>query len=467
MVTRTTIEAVHAAGESGERRRLRVLMIAHDFSPTEGSECAVGWNFAIQMSRHFEMTVVCADGPQWKPGGFQSDFDQYLALHGAVSGLNVVFVPQPRFGRALIRLNKLLSGMPDAVGIRILYVLALRAWQRRVTQAVNTEFIHKIDIVHHLTPVAYWGCAPLWKFSKPSCWGPMSGLGGTPLRFARWLGWRAIVAELARNGFNAVQIHLFRRLRKALNAANVVWAVAECDAEVVRSISGQSPRLMLDVSTPPGLPSRIRSYDGSRPLALCWAGAHFNRKALPILLHAMASSSQRERIRLVVLSGGQLTNRWKELAISLGLGEQIKWTGYLPTRQQALEEMSKADIFVHTSVREATSSVIIESFAMGLPVISHDAFGMSVALDDRCGLKVPFIGPKESVAGFRSAIERFIFEPELVQKLSEGALKRAAELTWEAKVEEISEAYRECVEGAQATLSGPGRLLQRTDGSGR
>lgn len=463
---RTAIETVPPAGEQCERRRLQVLLIAHEFSPAEGSECFIGWNFAVQMSRHHETTVVCADGPQWNPGRFQSDFDQYLASHGPVPGLNVVFVPQPRLGRALIRVNKRLSGMPDAVGIRILYVLALRAWQRRVAQMVNSQFMHKTDVVHHLTPIAYWACTPLWKFPKPSFWGPMSGLGGTPLRFARWLGWRMVVTELARSSFNALQVHLSRRLRKALNTASVVWTVAECDAEIVRSISGRRPRSMVEVSTPPGLPSRIRSYDGSKPLSLCWSGAHFNRKALPILLYALASSSQLERIRLVVLSGGQLTSRWKELAMSLGLGEQIRWTGYLP-RAQAMEEMSKADVFVHTSVREATSSVIIESFAMGLPVISHDAFGMSVALDDRCGIKVPFIGPKESVAGFRSAIERFIFEPGLVQKLSEGALERSAELTWEAKVEEISEAYRECVEAAQAARSGPGRLLQRTDAGGR
>jgi hypothetical protein len=129
------------------------------------------------MSRHHETTVVCADGPQWNPGRFQSDFDQYLASHGPVPGLNVVFVPQPRLGRALIRVNKRLSGMPDAVGIRILYVLALRAWQRRVAQMVNSQFMHKTDVVHHLTPIAYWACTPLWKFPKPSFWGPMSGLG--------------------------------------------------------------------------------------------------------------------------------------------------------------------------------------------------------------------------------------------------------------------------------------------------
>jgi glycosyltransferase involved in cell wall biosynthesis len=265
-----------------------------------------------------------------------------------------------------------------------------------------------------------------------------------------------VVAELARKGFNAAQVHLFRRLRKNLNAASIVWTAVEYDAETVRGISGRSPRSMLEVSTPPGITSRIRSYDGSRPLTLCWSGAHFNRKALPILLHALASSSQRERISLVVLSAGQLTGRWMELAARLGLGEQIRWTGYLP-RVQALEEMNKADVFVHTSVREGAPSVIVESFAMGLPVISHDAFGMSVALNDRCGIKVPFIGPKESIAGFRNAIERFIFEPELVQKLSEGALQRAAELTWEAKVVEISDAYRESVE---ATMAGRGAVVQ-------
>jgi glycosyltransferase involved in cell wall biosynthesis len=51
--------------------------------------------------------------------------------------------------------------------------------------------------------------------------------------------------------------------------------------------------------------------------------------------------------------------------------------------------------------------------------------------------------PKTSVVGFREAILRLWNEPGLLEKLSEGALARARELSWENKVEQVAAAYNE------------------------
>jgi glycosyltransferase involved in cell wall biosynthesis len=66
---------------------------------------------------------------------------------------------------------------------------------------------------------------------------------------------------------------------------------------------------------------------------------------------------------------------------------------------------------------------------------------MAVAVDDTCGIKIPLVDPERSIRGFRDALERFLLHPELVEQLSRGALRRAAEMSWDAKVREIAEAY--------------------------
>lgn len=81
--------------------------------------------------------------------------------------------------------------------------------------------------------------------------------------------------------------------------------------------------------------------------------------------------------------------------------------------------------------------------ALGMPVICHDACGMGVAVDESSGLKVEMRDPKTSVAGFREAILRLWNEPGLLEKLSEGALARARELSWDNKVKQVADAYRE------------------------
>ncbi len=85
--------------------------------------------------------------------------------------------------------------------------------------------------------------------------------------------------------------------------------------------------------------------------------------------------------------------------------------------------------------------VVLEALGWGLPVICHDACGMAVAVDTDCGIKVQFESPARSIEGFRDAIERIFRKPGEVERLSKGALQRAAKLSWDAKAFEMAETY--------------------------
>jgi glycosyltransferase involved in cell wall biosynthesis len=66
---------------------------------------------------------------------------------------------------------------------------------------------------------------------------------------------------------------------------------------------------------------------------------------------------------------------------------------------------------------------------------------MGIVVDETCGIKVPLQSPAVTVEGFRLALNRFLDEPSLVGELSAGALRRAVELSWDSKIQNISEAY--------------------------
>ena len=103
--------------------------------------------------------------------------------------------------------------------------------------------------------------------------------------------------------------------------------------------------------------------------------------------------------------------------------------------------MGKADFFVHTSIREATSSVIPEALSMGLPVICHDAYGMGIAINDSCGIKIPLVSPERSIACFRSAIEQLVRDRVLLSNLRRGAFRRVSEINWDNMARTISVDY--------------------------
>jgi glycosyltransferase involved in cell wall biosynthesis len=77
-----------------------------------------------------------------------------------------------------------------------------------------------------------------------------------------------------------------------------------------------------------------------------------------------------------------------------------------------------------------------------MPVICHDACGMGIAVNESCGIKIPMCDPATSIEGFKNAIERFSVEPDLLEQLSLGALRRASELSWESHIDRICDSYR-------------------------
>ena len=101
--------------------------------------------------------------------------------------------------------------------------------------------------------------------------------------------------------------------------------------------------------------------------------------------------------------------------------------------------MAKRFQLPHTTLK--IDCLILFSLASGLPIVCHDAFGMSHAITENCGLKVKFSNKEESVAGFKRSLETFLDDPSLVNKLSQGAHKRAEELSWNRIIQRISNDY--------------------------
>jgi glycosyltransferase involved in cell wall biosynthesis len=278
-------------------------------------------------------------------------------------------------------------------------------------------------------------------------WGPISGVGGYSPPFARWLGAKALVFEISRAAFNSLKIRVSVSLRRAVQQAAVVLAVGPEEVQMVERLGGREVLSMLETAAPSTAGGVRRSYDGSSKLRLCWTANHIDRKALPLLLHALAASRLRGRVELHVLGSGARTSAWKKLAQRLGL-EDIVWHGQL-SHAAALSAMHRADACVHTSIREGTPHAVLEAMAQGLPIVCHDIAGMSVAVTDECGIKVPLRDPAASVAAFREAIERLIESPGLLERLSAGALERASQLTWDATAAEIAAVHERCARRAK------------------
>jgi len=419
-------------------KRLRVLISSHEFSPYQGSECAVGWNIATRLAAYHDVTVLCADGPAGHRDAYRNAVSHYFDTHGRIPGLNVVFVTQPGTTIRLARANRLAMQTTGGIGWQVLYYIGLDAWHKAAFDVARRLGLSSFDVVHQLTPISFRRPGFFFKSGRPFFWGPVGGMSHVPVALARSGGWKSHVFEKLRS-LSIEKDSQSQRLREVVSSAARIWAVTGEECRIMNEISPGKAVTMIDAAPPSHLKGYVRTFVGDKPLRLCFSGEHMVHKALPLLLHALAQLPKREAVHLTVLGDGPERRKWMTLASVLGL-RNISWEGRL-SYEDALQAMGKCDVLVHPSFREATSMVILEALGLGMPVICHDAYGMKIAVNETCGITVPFENASRSVVGFRDAIVSLLDKPESVGQLSEGALRRAVALSWDVKAQEIATAY--------------------------
>jgi D-inositol-3-phosphate glycosyltransferase len=101
------------------------------------------------------------------------------------------------------------------------------------------------------------------------------------------------------------------------------------------------------------------------------------------------------------------------------------------------------DAVIVPSHTESFGLVALEAMATGVPVVASRVGGLPyVVVDGESGFLVPGHDP----AHYAAALESILFDPVRAAELSAGAVRRAAEFSWEATVDRLLELYRGMVE---------------------
>ena len=280
----------------------------------------------------------------------------------------------------------------------------------------------------------------MWKLDIPFFWGPTGGTSVLPKKFNKMLSGRYRLLEGMRTASNHFQFRFASRIHKANKKASVIYTFSNDDARKFGKRASGQVKIMLDVGTYKINGNSMHVVPESPLLKGVWCGQLSERKAPSILLKALAQDElTRERVEFQLIGSGPLEHTMLKQVKDLGL-KNVRWVKNV-AHDDIFKMMGEADFFVHTSLREATSSVIPEAISMGLPVICHDADGMSIAINEKCGIKIPLTSPENSIHDFHEAIKRLIVDDRLLSELRKGARERAPELSWDKMAETIATDY--------------------------
>jgi glycosyltransferase involved in cell wall biosynthesis len=300
-----------------------------------------------------------------------------------------------------------------------------------------------IDVVHHFNHLSFRQPGYLWKLNKPFVWGPTSGVSLLPFPYLIKLPPVILFTNLLRNLINITQSKLSINLNRAIKKASLIFFVTKEDGRYFEKKTSYIKHLLDTGGYTKNDPlDLINPVNEKNDINILWVGRLDHLKALEILLYAIGSSNYlKSNVSIKIIGDGPQIDLYKKIAQKLKLNN-IHWMGLI-SKKEVLASMKESDFLVHTSIKEAASAVVLEALSEGLPVICHDAFGLSFAVTKSCGIKVGFKSPENSINEFKKAIYILSKDKLLRSKLSLGAKERSNELNWQSMAETISLGYIE------------------------
>jgi glycosyltransferase involved in cell wall biosynthesis len=154
------------------------------------------------------------------------------------------------------------------------------------------------------------------------------------------------------------------------------------------------------------------------------------KKRVDLLVKAFFSTFRgNPRIQLCIGGVGDQLFSLKQLTSNLGLDGQVVFLGAL-SRNQVMDEVENADVFVLSSEFETFGVVLIEAMALGKPVISTRSGGPEDIVEDYNGILVPINDEKALGDAMRYMIDNYQkYNPQNIQqkchdKFSEASVVR-------------------------------------------
>jgi glycosyltransferase involved in cell wall biosynthesis len=200
---------------------------------------------------------------------------------------------------------------------------------------------------------------------------------------------------------------------------------------------------------PTGIPlARFAGGDGSmfrqrhgiapgRPMAL-FIGRVAREKNIGFLLEAVLHARQScPDILLVIAGEGPAREELQAQAVALGLGEAVRFVGYLERRRELPDCYAAADVFVFASRTETQGLVLLEAMAAGLPVIALSVMGTADILDAGRGC----VTPPDDPPRFGGALGNLLSTPASREQLAAEARAHAEAWSDVAMARRMAELY--------------------------
>jgi glycosyltransferase involved in cell wall biosynthesis len=356
---------------------VKVLIGAYACEPSQGSEPAVGWHWALEaMHAGHEVWVVTrrnnrpAIEAATASRAFPSPHFEYLDL------------PRP-----FLWLKRNL-GHPGLLAYYYLWQLALAFTARRLHRSAAFDVAHHVTFVNDSLP------SGLCSLPIPFVWGPIGGSTHVlPESVELDLPRYARRHELVRRSLQSALRRLDPFVALTRRRAAIILVYTREALEGLFTTERQRARAVVHIGISADHPHRSTGHASvsQARLHILSGGRLVHWKGLDLLIEGFAKfvrTDPTSDARLIFTGTGRYESRLRELADREGIGDYVRFVGRLPRREDVLELMEGCDLFALPTLRDGPPVALLEAMAFGLPVLCLDLGATSELVPDDVGIKI-------------------------------------------------------------------------------
>lgn len=409
-----------------------ILVLAYAISPTRGSEYSVAWNYVTHMSKYHRLTVVY--GASGNHMGDVEEMEEYTQSH-AMSNVRFIVVRPDKLARIL--------NWPNRHGFLVYsFYYAYQRWHwqayKQVLELLKTDHF---DLIHYVGMIGYREPGYLWKLGLPYVWGPVSGANNAPLQLMKRMPLSGRLKQSFRSIANTIQFHSKIRLKKALNATDILLTATSENQMKFKSIHHKDSICIPENAITGNIALGDAKFDFPEKYHIIVIGTLDARKSVGVLLEALTQVKRINLLHIDIIGDGPLKNSLQQYAALHNLDSIITWHGQLP-RAEAVKIFNSAHLHVITSVSEGNPTTIWEAMSYGVPTMSFDHCGMHDTICDKCGIRIPISKRYEDcVTTLARNIDALIEHPERFYQLALGTINCAHRYTWERREKFLNNLY--------------------------
>lgn len=400
---------------------MNILLSSYSINPYKGSEDAVGWNWLLQVAKHYNK-------PNDKIYVVTKKFNEKDTVKGikelGLNNVELIIVDVPNHLNWFREKHSMFHHM--------YYIL----WQNEAYKWAKKSKI-KFDIIHHVTMGNYRITGSMCKFKNAyTIFGPVGGGQVTPPSLKCYYKTQKIY-ENYRELINKIFMY-FPSYKRKLKKFNSIYAVNEETQKIIEKISGRNCNLLPEIAVSKELQNLEISKVPSNEVKLIYVGRLIELKGIMFLIDVIKEIKTSKKFKLTLYGSGELENDIRKKIKQYSLEDRIELYGEFE-HTKISQIYREADIFVHPTFRDSGGAVFIEAMSHKLPIVALNQSLSSDLNEHGCGLFVNVDQSKdEIVKEFANSITTLIENFDLRRKLGENGYNYANnELTWYKKFETV------------------------------